>query len=160
MIKKIAVILMMLSIAHFSHTPHLQVTDPSSWSNSSVWDHNATLWSILKPGSEFYTSYSYGFNLEFILRKIAHISFFGILAVLIYWNLKEKPGRYVKAGLLLACFAFLDEVHQAFIIGRDGRIVDVLIDSFGGALFLFLLYKSKTKHRRAERNKYSSSIKK
>ncbi|PGZ80210.1 acetobutylicum phosphotransbutyrylase [Priestia megaterium] len=158
MLKKIAVVLMMLGIAHFSHTPHLEVTHPSSWGNASVWNHNATLWSILKPGSEFYTSYSYGFNLEFILRKIAHISFFGILAVLIYWNLQEKPGRYVKAGLLLACFAFLDEVHQAFIIGRDGRIVDVFIDSFGGALFLFFLYKTKLK--KAQANEYISSVKK
>lgn len=158
MLKKIAVLLMMLSIAHFSDTPHLLVTNPNSWGNASAWDHNATLWSILKPGSEFYTSYSYGFNLEFILRKIAHISFFGVLAVLIYWNLKEKPGRYVKAALLLACFAFLDEIHQAFIIGRDGRIVDVFIDSFGGVLFLFLLYKTKLK--RAQANEYVSSIKK
>ncbi|WP_341284823.1 VanZ family protein [Priestia megaterium] len=149
MLKKIAILLLMLGIAHFSHTPHLQVTDPSGWSNSSVWDHNATLWSILKPGSEFYTSYSYGFNLEFILRKTAHISFFGVLAVLIYWNLQEKPGRYVKAGFLLACFAFFDEVHQAFIIGRDGRIVDVLIDSFGGALFLFIIYKTKLRRKRS-----------
>ncbi|MEK6446671.1 hypothetical protein [Priestia aryabhattai] len=45
-------------------------------------------------------------------------------------------------------------------MSRDGRIVDVLIDSFGGALFLFLLCKSKTKQRRAERNTYSFPIKK
>jgi len=143
MLKRILLFLLLLSISQFSHTPNLLITNPTTWTNSSVWNQNATLWSVLHPGSPFYTSYTYGFNLEFILRKIAHISFFGLLAMLIYWNLKEKPWRYLKAWVLLACFAFLDELHQAFIIGRDGRIIDVAIDSFGGALFLFLLYRYK-----------------
>ncbi|WP_279620835.1 VanZ family protein [Priestia megaterium] len=143
MLKRVLLVLLLLSISKFSHTPHLLVTDPSTWTNSSVWDNSATLWSVLHPGSEFYTSYSYGFNLEFILRKIAHLSFFGVLGLLFYWNLKEQRYRYLKAWLCLAAFAFLDEVHQAFIIGRDGRIVDVMIDSLGGAILLFLLYAGK-----------------
>ncbi|WP_280170430.1 VanZ family protein [Priestia megaterium] len=143
MLKRMVIILLLFSIFYFSHTSHLKVTDPTSWRNSSVWDHSATLWSILQPGSPFFTSYTYGFDLEFILRKIAHFSFFGLLALLIYWNLRKSSWRYVKAWILLACFAFLDELHQAFIIGRDGRIIDVAIDSFGGALFLFLLYRYK-----------------
>ncbi|MDN4634050.1 VanZ family protein [Priestia megaterium] len=142
-IKKFSVLATIVAISYFSHTPHLKVTNPSSWRNPSVWDVKATLWSILHPGSPFYTSYTYGFDLEFILRKIAHISFFGLLALLIYWNLKERSWRYLKAWFGLTCFAFLDEVHQAFIIGRDGRIIDVAIDSFGGALFLFFVYKYK-----------------
>lgn len=141
--KRSSVLILLFAISYFSHTPHLKVTNPTSWSNPSVWDYKATLWSILQPDSSFYTSYTYGFNLEFILRKIAHISFFGLLALLIYWNFKKSSWRYVKAWVLLACFAFLDELHQAFIIGRDGRIIDVAIDSFGGALFLFLLYRYK-----------------
>ncbi|MDG0030614.1 VanZ family protein [Priestia sp. Y58] len=143
MLKRVLLFLLLLSISKFSHTPNLLVTDPSTWTNSSVWDNSATLWSVLHPGSEFYTSYTYGFNLEFILRKIAHLSFFGILGLIFHWNLKEQRYRYIKAWLCLAAFAFLDEVHQAFIIGRDGRIVDVMIDSFGGAILLFLLYQVK-----------------
>jgi VanZ family protein len=142
-LKRILLILLLLSISKFSHTPHLEVMHPSSWTNSSVWDHHATLWSILRPGSEFYTSYSYGFNVEFIARKIAHLSFFGMLGLLFYWNLKEQNYRYVKAWLYVAAFAFLDEVHQAFIIGRDGRIVDVAIDSLGAVIVLYLLYKAR-----------------
>lgn len=142
-LKRVLLILLLLSISKFSHTPHLQVTSPSSWTNSSVWDHHATVWSVLRPSSEFYTSYTYGFNLEFILRKIAHLSFFGMLGLLFYWNLKEQKYRYVKSWICVAAFAFLDEVHQAFIIGRDGRIVDVAIDSLGAAILLFVLYKVK-----------------
>ncbi|WP_199866477.1 VanZ family protein [Priestia megaterium] len=142
-LKRVLLILLLLAISKFSHTPHLKVTDPSSWANSSVWDHNATIGSILRPGSEFYTSYTYGFDLEFILRKISHLSFFGLLGLLFYWNLKEQRYRYIKTWLCVAAFAFLDEVHQAFIIGRDGRIIDVAIDSLGAAIFLFLLYKGK-----------------
>ncbi|MFS3928316.1 VanZ family protein [Priestia flexa] len=143
MVKKLIALLLMLAIAYFSHTPHLQVTDPGTWNNPSVWDHNATIGSVLNPSGEFFTAYSYGFNTEFILRKIAHITFFGILALLFYWNLRESKTRYIKAWILLTLFAFTDEVHQAFIVGRDGRIVDVLVDSFGGALFLYLLYRFK-----------------
>nr|MDH3182763.1 hypothetical protein [Priestia megaterium] len=75
-LKRVLLVLLLLSISKFSHTPHLEVTDPSSWTNPSAWDHNATLWSVLHPGSEFFTAYSYGFNVEFIVRKIAHLSFF------------------------------------------------------------------------------------
>ncbi|MEQ7803152.1 MULTISPECIES: VanZ family protein [Priestia] len=141
--KRCSILIMVLAISYFSHTPYIKVTNPDSWTNNSMWNHTETLWSILRFGSPFYTSYNYGFDLEFILRKIAHISFFGLLALLIYWNLKKNSWRYVKAWFLLTCFAFLDELHQAFIIGRDGRIIDVAIDSFGGALFLFLLYRYK-----------------
>jgi VanZ family protein len=66
-----------------------------------------------------------------------------MLGLLFYWNLKEQNYRYVKAWLCVAGFTFLDEVHQAFIIGRDGRIVDVAIDSLGAAIVLYLLYKAK-----------------
>lgn len=143
MLKKVLLFFLLVMISNFSHTPHLQVLDPSTWLNESVWDVQANLWSILKPGSDFYTAYSYGFNAEFIFRKIAHFTFFGLLALLFYWNLRKQRGRYIKAWLLLVFFALLDEVHQAFIIGRDGRVVDVMIDSFGGGFFLFLLYVSK-----------------
>ncbi|MEJ9311018.1 VanZ family protein [Priestia megaterium] len=142
-LKRVLLVLLLLSISKFSHTPHLQVTDPSSWTNPSVWDHNATLWSVLHPGSEFFTAYSYGFNVEFIVRKIAHLSFFGMLGLLFYWNLKKQSYRYIKAWLCVAAFAFIDEVHQAFIIGRDGRIIDVAVDSLGAAIALYLLYRAR-----------------
>ncbi|KRD85000.1 acetobutylicum phosphotransbutyrylase [Bacillus sp. Root147] len=143
MLKRILLVLLLLSISKFSHTPYLEVTNPSSWTNSSVWDHNATFWSVLHPGSEFFTAYSYGFNVEFIVRKIAHLSFFGILGLLIYWNLQKQRYRYIKAWLYLGLFAFLDEIHQAFIIGRDGRLIDVMIDSAGAAMMLLILYSTK-----------------
>ncbi|MEK6446668.1 VanZ family protein [Priestia aryabhattai] len=142
-LKRVLLVLLLLSISKFSHTPHLEVTNPSSWMNPSAWDHNATLWSVLHPGSEFFTAYSYGFNVEFIVRKIAHLSFFGMLGLLFYWNFKKQSHRYIKAWLCVAAFAFLDEVHQAFIIGRDGRIIDVAIDSVGAAIALYLFCLAK-----------------
>ncbi|MEB4860637.1 VanZ family protein [Priestia megaterium] len=142
-LKRILLIFLLLAISKFSHTPHLKVTDPSSWTNSSVWDYHATLWSILRPGSEFYNSYTYGFNVEFILRKIAHLSFFGMLGLLFYLNFTNKEKyRYIKAWGCAAVFSLVDEIHQAFIVGRDGRIFDVMIDSIGAAIILFLLFLS------------------
>ncbi|MCJ7987233.1 VanZ family protein [Priestia sp. OVL9] len=142
-LKRVLLVLLLLAISKFSHTPHLEVTSPSSWTNSSVWNHDATLWSVLHPSGEFFTAYSYGFNVEFITRKIAHLSFFGLLGLLFYWNLKKQNYRYIKAWLCVAAFAFLDEVHQAFIVGRDGRIIDVAVDSLGAAIALYLLYRTR-----------------
>ncbi|MBN8250844.1 VanZ family protein, partial [Priestia flexa] len=149
MLKRVLLIGLLLAISNFSHTPHLKVTDPGTWQNESVWDHTATLQSILDPSGEFFTQYTYAFDAEFVLRKIAHLSFFGLLALLIYWNLPKMKGRFVLAWLLLAGFAFMDEVHQAFIVGRDGRIIDVIIDSVGGALFLYLYDRFKKSKKEA-----------
>lgn len=40
----------------------------------------------------------------------------------------------------IAAFAGLDEFHQSFIQERSGNLVDVGIDSFGGALGIGISY--------------------
>ncbi|MBM7702381.1 VanZ family protein [Metabacillus iocasae] len=134
--KRILLVFLLLSIAHFSHTPHLKVTDPSSWFNESNWDHDASVAEILAPDSEFYDAYEYKIDEEFVLRKLAHITFFGLLALLFLANVKQNRLRYVKAFVYTALFALSDELHQAFVIGRDGRMWDVLLDSVSGLVFL------------------------
>lgn len=76
MLKRILLIGLLLAITNFTHTPALRVTDPGTWQNEAVWDEQATLSSILHPNSAFFREYTYGFNLEFILRKIAHLHLF------------------------------------------------------------------------------------
>ena len=42
-------------------------------------------------------------------------------------------------------YAVSDEVHQMFVVGRSGEILDVMFDTFGGILanISYLLYSSR-----------------
>ena len=82
---------------------------------------------------------------DFFLRKLAHISEYTILTLLLINALKEQ-GLSRKKILLLAIglaffYAISDEYHQSFILGRNGTFRDVLIDSSG--IFLAAWLKNK-----------------
>jgi VanZ family protein len=71
----------------------------------------------------------------YLIRKAGHVSEFLVLFVLwirtlratVAWNAR----RVVRLALLLtSAYAISDEIHQTFIAGRSGNVVDVLIDTF------------------------------
>lgn len=73
----------------------------------------------------------------YIERKGAHVFEFLLLALL-SWNAfrsffpKEKIGfALLVAGGFSLLYAFLDETHQLFVPGREGKITDVLFDGAG-----------------------------
>lgn len=73
---------------------------------------------------------------DLILRKIAHMAEFGILAFLFYKALNPENKPQTKTALIWAfvfsfLYAVLDEIHQGFIEGRVGSVLDVGIDSMG-----------------------------
>jgi VanZ family protein len=82
----------------------------------------------------------------FVMRKIAHVAEYVILAILVWRGLEKlawrsRAWRWSAAGLALASvavYAISDEVHQAFVPTRQGSSIDVLIDTAGGALGLLL----------------------
>lgn len=77
-----------------------------------------------------------------IVRKIAHVSEYFILSILVYLYINEYNIIYSKKIYItiLICFiyAISDEVHQLFIVGRSGNIIDVIIDTLGAYLYLLL----------------------
>lgn len=74
-------------------------------------------------------------NLSYIVRKLAHITEYIILAILMYNVLYNYNIKDIKLVLILCIiYACTDEVHQIFIPGRSGQITDVLIDTFGSLL--------------------------
>ncbi|MEW6075531.1 MAG: VanZ family protein [Candidatus Omnitrophota bacterium] len=81
---------------------------------------------------------------DFILRKIAHVSEYFILTMLIYRAFRNSF-RLKTIWLLAwpACislgYAISDEFHQSFITTRSGNSADVVIDAAGIALFCALL---------------------
>ncbi len=66
---------------------------------------------------------------DLVLRKLAHITIFAVLAL----TLIRATGwrRPIPATALALAYAVSDEVHQHFVAGRHGAPVDVAIDAFG-----------------------------
>jgi len=81
---------------------------------------------------------------DFLLRKIAHMVEFGILAFLLYRAIIVNEPKIKKAiiyALIIALFyAFSDEFHQLFVRGRQCSIKDVGIDAMGIFIFSIACY--------------------
>ena len=83
--------------------------------------------------------------LSLIIRKLAHITEYFILGILTINCLKDYKIKnlYISSILFCIIYACSDEFHQLFISGRSGTIIDVLIDSIGIILgiFIYKLFK-------------------
>jgi hypothetical protein len=80
-----------------------------------------------------------------ILRKMAHMVEFALLAALVWRALRHTaplPARslFLYSFLFAAIYAFSDEWHQAFVPGRTPAFTDVGFDSVG-ALTICVLQK-------------------
>ena len=83
------------------------------------------------------------------VRKLAHMIEYFILSILIYLFLIEfypKDKYLFLLVILLAIFyALTDEIHQLFVPGRYGSIIDVLIDSMGAFLGTLMCFNYRHK---------------
>lgn len=80
--------------------------------------------------------------MEFLLRKLAHVVLFFIitLAFFIFWRHHLKPLQAVFASFFCGTLsAILDEIHQYYVVGRSGNIIDVLINMAGVMQAVFLI---------------------
>ena len=104
---------------------------------------------------------------HFLIRKMAHLTEYAILATLIFRALRKtapqrfvrRPDRRLAPALALAfalglsaAYAAADEFHQRFIPGRESCVRDVLIDS-SGALGGLLILSTATLLARARRER-------
>ncbi len=84
--------------------------------------------------------------IHFLIRKAAHLTEFGILALLLYRAIRSgsvERWRWSWAVYTLAIvivFALLDEYHQTFTRNRVGSIYDSLTDISGGLTALLSLW--------------------
>ncbi len=69
------------------------------------------------------------------VRKVAHFTEYFILGILVCFTLKSYgvKNAYIMA-IICALYAGSDEVHQLFVEGRSGNILDFLLDSAGSNL--------------------------
>ena len=87
-----------------------------------------------------------GLEQDFFLRKVAHILEYAILTFLLLRAFGFKNSKsIVLAAIIAFLYALSDEYHQTFVLGRKGRLEDVIIDSIGIILTSILCY---TKYRK------------
>jgi VanZ family protein len=72
---------------------------------------------------------------DLVLRKIAHAAEYAVLGAL----LLRAIGREAPAAALGIAYAVTDEVHQAFVPGRQAAPLDVLIDAVGVIVGVFVV---------------------
>lgn len=87
-------------------------------------------------------------QIDFILRKMAHITEYGILTFLAWRAVSDmgdkKDGKYLVVAIVFSMlYAVSDEYHQLFVAGRVGSPVDVLIDSAGIAIAGIIIWRKK-----------------
>lgn len=150
LLKRIMFIILLLSIFQLSNTPNLRVSEPKTWFNSAQYEENLSVQKFFHKDGDFYRPYKNITNKEFILHKISHILFFSILTILSYLNFKNK-NRLLYSWIFVVMYATTDEIHQAFIIGRSGRLMDIILDSTASLItILLILLITKTKKTKME----------
>src|SRR5205823_3253184 len=82
--------------------------------------------------------------LNFLVRKCAHVTEYGILGALTFRALRGDRMSWslrwaIVAVLLAACVASIDEIHQTYTLLRTGTWHDVVLDTAGAALAQFLI---------------------
>ncbi len=89
------------------------------------------------------------YHIVAVARKIAHVSEYALLFLLIYHALRVTlhPGDLTwrwplatAAFAIAVAYAASDEFHQTFIPSRTGTSRDVLVDSAGAVLALLFLW--------------------
>jgi VanZ family protein len=86
-------------------------------------------------------------EIHFALRKLGHLTEYGVLAALLWRALRLSIGNASRARVasialaLAAAFAASDEFHQSFIPSRTAAPSDVLIDCCGAALAIAICWR-------------------
>ncbi|MEK6724946.1 MAG: VanZ family protein [Deltaproteobacteria bacterium] len=83
--------------------------------------------------------------IHYLVRKSAHITEYAFLGLLWYRAINKRlRGWNIKTALIAVLFSFiyasLDEFHQVFTSNREGRPLDVMIDSAGALAAIAIIW--------------------
>lgn len=82
-------------------------------------------------------------RMEIIIRKTAHFSIYTIVGILLMgfmstYKIDEMKRIYISTVIGIF-YATSDEIHQAFVPDRSAQLTDVIIDTMGVVLGIFLI---------------------
>jgi VanZ family protein len=87
--------------------------------------------------------------LSLIIRKSAHFFAYLVLGILVFramdtYDIELSQKLYLS---ILICFGYAisDEIHQIFVPGRAGTMIDVMIDGLGSATSITFYFFKKDK---------------
>ncbi len=75
-----------------------------------------------------------------LVKKGGHMMGYALLAAAYARGMQYRARAFWFAGLLAVMYALTDELHQTFVPGRHGSLLDVLIDGTGAGLGLLALH--------------------
>jgi len=75
---------------------------------------------------------------DFITKKIAHVSEYAILFILIF---RATKGNYLMSFILTMLYAASDEFHQSFVPGRTSTFFDLGFDLTGANIAAYIIWK-------------------
>jgi VanZ family protein len=84
--------------------------------------------------------------LNFLLRKLAHLTEYAIFAELLYASLvgadelEWRPRTMLWSALIAGAYSLTDEFHQSFVPNRTASLADCALDTAGALLGLLVLY--------------------
>lgn len=85
-------------------------------------------------------SISKDYWLNFFFFKTLHVIEYAILFIFYIrglsdsWSNEKVVNKYAIAFLLTILYAVTDEIHQLFVVTREGKVRDVIIDTLGACL--------------------------
>lgn len=109
----------------------------NSWFNGSEYE-NIKITDVFEENSLFFEPWKDEKSTDFYLHKLGHFVFYGSLSIFLFWRSSNIKTIFFKL-ILITGFAFMDEIHQYFVVGRSGRLMDVGFDMFSVFFFLFFV---------------------
>lgn len=79
------------------------------------------------------------------VRKSAHFCVYLILGLLVM-NCFSINKKYILYSIVICLlYSISDEIHQIFVPGRSGEVLDVIIDTFGSFIGVMSNYKYRSR---------------
>lgn len=83
------------------------------------------------------------------VRKLAHMTVYLVLGLLTINALRVSEVKNGLFWMIIICafYASTDEIHQMFVPGRSGEVLDVMIDTGGSLIGYFIYYLLKRRKK-------------
>lgn len=85
------------------------------------------------------------YPVSFVVFKNFHLIEYAVLYLLWlrFWYLLGIKYPFLLALLLTFAYGLSDELHQSFIYGREGKLLDAVVDGLGGLIAWWVYQKNR-----------------